>query len=244
MDINVNCLLCEENLSVGKTVNVKQKGLNTLIKSSERRKDGKSEKLGGLSSVIVHVSCRKDYTREDNIKAALKNITESEGSTISPTKGKLRSSITSFDFKNACFYCTEIIDAAFYEKEKKKEISKRVKVHRVQTVHVKGSILQAAEKRGDKWAREVNQRLEGISDLVAVEAVYHERCYINFFKKPTTRGKSGRPLVDDVTTAMEVIFDFIENSDDCQFSLSDLINLLKDYVPNELTIKKTKRKIR
>lgn len=59
MDINVNCLLCEENLSIGKTVNVKQKGLNTLIKSNERRKDGKSEKLRGLSSVILRVVLKR-----------------------------------------------------------------------------------------------------------------------------------------------------------------------------------------
>lgn len=119
MDINVNCLLCEKNLSVGKTVNVKQKGLNTVIKSNERRKDGISGKLRGLSSVILHVSCRKDYTRENNIKAALKKITESKGS---PIKGKLRSSIPSFDFKNACFYCMEVIDAVFYEKEKRRRL--------------------------------------------------------------------------------------------------------------------------
>lgn len=37
---------------------------------------------------------------------------------------------------------------------------------------------------------------------------------------------------------MEVIFHFIENIDDCQFSLSDLINRLKDYVPSELTVKR------
>lgn len=73
MDINVNCLLCEENFSVGKTVNMKQKGLNILMKSSEHRKDGISEKLRWLNSVIVHMSCRKSYTREDNIK---NNITE------------------------------------------------------------------------------------------------------------------------------------------------------------------------
>lgn len=168
----------------------------------------------------------------------MKNITESESSTNIQIKGKLSSSIPSFDFKNAYFYCTEVIDAAIYEKERKKETSKRVKVHRVQTLQIKGSILQAAEKRGDKWAGEVKQRLEDISDLVAVEAIYHERCYINFFKKPTTGGKSGHPLDNDVTTAMEVIFDFIENSDDCQFSLLDLIKLLKDYVLSELTIKR------
>lgn len=236
MDDAVKCLLCDKNLSVEKTVNVRKKGVDTIIKSSESRKDGKSEILKGLSSVVVHVSCRKEYTREDSIKAALKNITESEASTSSPIK--LRSSIPNFDFKKACLYCTEAIDEAFHEKEKKKEVSKRLKVHRVQTLQVRGSIIQAAERRGDKWAQEVLLRLKGISDLVAVEAIYHERCSVNFVKKPNIGPKVGRPHVSDVTSAMQVIFDFIENSDDCQFSMPDLINLLKNYVPSELTIKK------
>lgn len=46
------------------------------------------------------------------------------------------------------------------------------------------------------------------------------------------------PLVDDVTSALEVIFNFIKNSDECQFSLSKLMNLIKGYVPTEKTIKR------
>lgn len=126
--------------------------------------------------------------------------------------------------------------------EKKKEVNRRTKVHNVRSLFVKESVLQAANKRNDKWSREVASRIQIVADLVAAEALYHERCYINFFKDPATGKKGGRPPIDDIQTAMEVIYDFLEKSDDCQFALPDLINLIEGYVPDERTIKKKSKK--
>lgn len=110
------CFICENYISVGDTVIVKQKGLNT---SSEKREDGKLRKLEGLDSVTVHVLCRKEYTREDSIKATVKRRADSEKALIFSPK-KLRST-SSFNFQNACFYCAKIIDLDFYEREREKE---------------------------------------------------------------------------------------------------------------------------
>lgn len=165
--------------------------------------------------MTVHDSCIKEYTREHSIIASLKKQSANQAvPTTSPIKSKLRSSVPSFDFKSACFYCAEIIDSKFYEREKKKHVNKRNKVHNVRSLFVKESILQAARKRNDKWSREVTHRIETVADLLAVEALYHERCSINFFKDPATGKKGGRPPVDDVKTAMEVIYDFIEKGDE------------------------------
>ena len=70
MDMQNLCLICEEELSQGETVTV-TRGLETIINSSMRRKDEIAEKLEGLSSICVHVMCRKSYTRESNIAAAI-----------------------------------------------------------------------------------------------------------------------------------------------------------------------------
>lgn len=229
------CFICEKSLSIKEMITVKERELNSFRKASEQRGDGRKEKLEGRRAVTVHDSCRKEYTREHSIIASLKKQSANQAV---PTTSPIKSKLPSFDFKSACFYCAKIIDPKFYEREKKNHVNKRNKVHNVRSLFVKESVVQAARKRNDKWSREVTHRIETVADLVAVEALYHKGCSINFFKDPATGKKGGRPPVDDVKTAMEVIYDFIEKGDECQFALSDLISLIEGYVPDERTIKK------
>ena len=74
--------------------------------------------------------------------------------------------------------------------------------------------------RSDDAAKAVIARIEYEFDLVAAEAKYHNNCY-NIFLRPTTGYKVGRPEDDSVNLAMEEIFQYIENNDDCQFSLQE-----------------------
>ena len=39
------CFICKENLSEGETENIKDRGINSLRKSSSRKKDNKSVQL-------------------------------------------------------------------------------------------------------------------------------------------------------------------------------------------------------
>ena len=41
--------------------------------------------------------------------------------------------------------------------------------------------MKIAEARTDSLGAEVKGRLEGLSDLVSEEAVYHNRCYTNLY---------------------------------------------------------------
>ena len=84
------CVLCGKELLHHDAVTV-TRGVDTLINSSIRRNDDIAEKLQGLSSICVHQTCRKNYTRVSSIASVL---------TPSPKKCKtLRSSLSSFDFK-------------------------------------------------------------------------------------------------------------------------------------------------
>lgn len=47
---------------------VKEKGILGLVKASKERKDYKHESFRGLTSLLIHTSCRKNYTRADTIK--------------------------------------------------------------------------------------------------------------------------------------------------------------------------------
>lgn len=46
--------------------------------------------------------------------------------------------------------------------------------------------------------------------------------------RPNTGGKIGRPQSETINSAMEEIFNFIESSDDCQFSLDELKNVCQN----------------
>lgn len=98
-------------------------------------------------------------------------------------------------------------------------------------------LLEMAEIRNYYLGREVKKRIICVDDLVASEAQYHQTCYIHFFKTLSSSGKRGRPEVSDITSAMEIICSFMENSDECQFSLEELLNLVEGYKPNEKTVK-------
>ena len=64
------CFLCDEVLVPDESVTV-TRGIDTIRKSSEQRGDGIAKRLHGLSSIDVHIICRKNYTRQSSIKAVL-----------------------------------------------------------------------------------------------------------------------------------------------------------------------------
>ena len=94
--------------------------------------------------------------------------------------------------------------------------------------------MEAARARSDAIAEVVIARVEYEYDLVAAEAKYHHDIS---FLKPSTRGKVGRPKDEAVILAMEEIFTYIENSDDCQFTLNELSNVCKTATLDYRTIK-------
>jgi len=59
---------------------------------------------------------------------------------------------------------------------------------------------------------------------------------------PGTGEKKGRPLDNNINAAMENIFSYIENHEDCQFTLSELKQTLTDFKPDDKTIKKNSKK--
>lgn len=232
------CFICGGQLGNGETVTVKDKGFNSLRAYSERRKDGKFKELTGLNALTVHVACRKTYTRAQSVEADLKRsevVAESTPSTSSLVS--LRSKVPEFEFAKKCLFCAQDIPSDYLKKENKKPIDKRIPVYNVRTITVKDSILDAAEKRSDVWGQEVKDRIIHTADLVAADAQYHQPCFVSFFKPPKG-GKCANHPSDEVTDAMNKIFSFIESGDECQFTMTDLINSVTGYVPTERTIKK------
>jgi len=79
--------------------------------------------------------------------------------------------------------------------------------------------------RHDVLAKRVYRQIVNLTDLDTAHAVYYRTCYFSFMKNPARRKlKVGRPISVTVTEAMDQIFHYVENSEECQFSANTLMN--------------------
>ena len=108
MEANL-CVLCKHtgNDSCGKTVEVKR-GLNELIKCSISKRDDVQKFLKDKETVVVHVKCRKDYTRH------------SESVTKTVEDHKCHAARHAFDYKTQCIFCEKLISVDVKKFRKKK----------------------------------------------------------------------------------------------------------------------------
>lgn len=86
------------------------------------------------------------------------------------------------------------------------------------------------------------ERIQGF-DLQVVGAQYHQRCYSSFcLPNRPSKDIVGRPPTASVSSAMDPIFEYLEeNKDQCQFSLRELSSLVDDP-PSDATLKKNSKK--
>lgn len=104
------------------------------------------------------------------------------------------------------------------------------------TLSFKDSIIARADERDDNIAKTVKERIIFEHNLVAAKAKYHHECYLSFIK-PSAGGQADRSEDNNVTLAMEDIFLYIETND-CQFTITELKNVCRDFIPDEKTIMK------
>lgn len=119
------CFICEKTLSESDVVVVKERGVKTLLKSSELRGNRAHTRiLRTLSSVTVHGACQKNYINEKLIAAYCRKK-DNEPQVASTSR---RSSIPTFNFKAQCFLCTEEITPDFLNKQKKEDITHLIEI--------------------------------------------------------------------------------------------------------------------
>lgn len=228
------CFICGESLREGDVVLVKEKGVQTLRASSAALKNRDNEcLLRRVTEICVHSACQKRYNHPKVIAAAVKRgETDVKGRTT-------RGSSEQFIFRENCFLCGERITAEFIEAQKRKRPDKRNSVITVEKMTLNKTILQAAEKRGDEWGMKIKERLTEDTDLVALDARYHLFCQRQLYRPVTTPGGSrGHRDFSSIDEAMECIYAYLEtHGDECQFSLSQLIEEIKGEVPDRRTIK-------
>lgn len=221
-----NCFICKKSVSTGETVIV-DGGLQTLKDASYERDDGLIEFLNSVNVVTIHVQCRKEYTRKTSILAFKRHREENAaGSQPSPRKRRMGD----FNFQRLCFICCEIAEVDI-----KQPVKYRRKIKQVSTNYFKEYIIKKAELRNDRLGKIVKDRINSETDLIAADAKYHGTCLAKFTVAYVGR-KLGRPLDEKVRISMDEIFNYIENNDDCQFTLKQLEKVPEDFLPDSKTI--------
>lgn len=237
-----SCILCEKlgsssktNSDLGEIIKI-SRGVTTLRAASSERQDGLLPHLQ-TEFVYAHASCRQKYMNKKYIEIYKKKQNETS---CSPPKKKLRSStdLLNFDWEKNCVFCGQEADKA---KEAKLNKNRRRQISYINTATFSDSLVNFIAVQKNDYYREIHKRIAGITDLQTLEAKYHFDCY-NSIKNSINLinvEKKISPRIVMIDTAMEQIYKYIEENDDCQFTMQELKNVITtEHIPDEKTIRK------
>ncbi|XP_052758830.1 uncharacterized protein LOC128202453 [Galleria mellonella] len=242
------CEICLLNTSE-RLVLVTSKGKVGLKAASNERRDKLFSNMDNSKTVYVHHTCRSNYVHKGNIAASAKRAAVKNS--VSPTKKKLRRSGTSssvgsasdvsatlFDWDKNCFICDNEINTL---QEKKKASAMKKKTSKVQSLDFIQNLAKMLIIFKDDERREILKRIHSAENhVILTEGKYHEDCVLklkNEYKLFTRSSQT--PYFDKISEAMEEIYDFMLSSEECQFTMTQLIEAVQicDVIPHEDTIK-------
>jgi hypothetical protein len=206
------CVICrtctDERPSQVKT------GLTTLL--SQLQATGRCDVYNDIQMhkhpvVLLHLSCRRQLAYE----ALKSNRLNVEVRSNQPRR--TRSAAIPFSFTECCFLCGESVSRS---KDARKVASGSSFDDKIRKI--------VSERGQEAWAMEVHGRLSClVSDLFAVDAVYHKKCYVRFTvtNLPHTpkKKKLGRPTDLEALQAFTMLCDKLEL--ECENELYTLTEL-------------------
>ena len=197
------------------------KARSTIVEASRQREYGRDQYLSTVQPLIVHSSCRQNYTRKSSIKSHRKKLTTDSDNTETTGLRPTAMGSRQFDITKDCLICGENAD----ENRKKKGTLKDIdRVCRCETLPFIDKIRKHAEIRGDEIGGKVLCHLATTIDLPAAEARYHNRCCLNFFrpKKPCLGH------INEKKKAFSILCDILKDNSECQYSISDLEEIMEE----------------
>lgn len=120
-------------------------------------------------------------------------------------------------------------------RKRKKNKSQRQKIAYVNSTSFKENLISFVALQKNDSCREIHKRISGVMDLQSLGAKYHSHCYHSLKNAAQTHNaeKKVHPRILMVDIAMEKIYKYIEENDDCQFSIQELKNILStEYIPD------------
>lgn len=214
MDYSVKCFIYEKNLiGVKEGMTVKERGINSLRDCSLKIGDKKYKTLEGKTEIQVHEKCRTNYL-------LLSKKIDSESSRSSVSAQSTRSGSTEFAFDKFCLFC------------QKDYCSSSRKKHVVRSDDIRKMLLDIANQRNDSLGEAVKDVISHVHSLLEVKARYHLRCLNNFKVIPINKDDKEKSPLEQ---SLKYVFDYIENNSECQFTISELIKIMK-YQPTPRTL--------
>ena len=89
----------------------------------------------------------------------------------------------------------------------------------------KQHLLDIGENRGDAWGNDVALCIAGVSDHLAVDAQYHDRCY-NKYRKPVVKSDNSIPLMSNQALS-SVVNEMFRNRDQT-WTVSEIYDLYQN----------------
>lgn len=206
-----------ENFEFRCSENCKKKGIQTLFNKSKTYNDDKWKLLNKKNEICLHDRCYLDYS------TGLYKLPESVDSPLSGRSSRAIST-DSFDFKSLCLFCQK--SYAKFSGEK----------HVIASESMKNKLLEIAEERNDDLAANVITVIGTVPSLVDVQARYHTNCFKKFVYIP--RASSSSDIPDQrVNNAMQLIYNYIENHEECQFSMEEIQTVGKNELSDKTILK-------
>ena len=141
-----------------------------------------------------------------------------------PSATTLGPALLHLNIKNVAFFCGKYAEIRGKRSQK---------VWQVKNLQFKENIIRICSGRVDTWSAEVRGRVEYITDLTAVGALYHQECSINFRTKrkvplcfsmqDSKRSRAGRPLDEEKVTGFLKVAQYLKENDGEQLTINDLI---------------------
>ena len=201
------------------------KGRQTLAQISKNKHDDLHEKFLTASTLTFHKTCRIKYYRNTSKRiASSDNLDDKQDTPCKRQKANHSRSITNtFDFKKHCMFCGKLASI-----DKKNPNRKNNIIHLVEYLTYREIVLVRAKARGDDLGATVEHRMLNTEDLVAAEARYHNSCRKSFFRDVEYTKKS-----DLKKYAFENLSNFLLENTECQYSLSELTDIMVSFVDDD-----------
>ena len=210
-----------------------------MICSKDRGHNQLHEYLSEEANVAnVHQKCYLKYTSKRRLDQQSRQ-TDAQDTETQPKL--LRSSVGGFIWKTDCFICgkSAIVDDRHPGK---------VQISCASTTKVHESVRHMCNTRikqlQDPWALLVVGRMDTSGGVSAADAVYHKECYHQFMYIPTG-APAGRPVDEEMTVALNQLFDVLDNTDCELYTLYELREQLQRFVGYDdvYHVKTLKRKL-
>lgn len=120
-------------------------------------------------------------------------------------------------FKHHCLFCTE--EVVFPNLKSPK--NRRRFFNRVEEREIAESILAKCVERNDELGEAVKYLVMYVCKLDCRRGSIHTDCYANF-RCIKTYDKEGRPLLEKYDAGLKLLFHYIENNDECQYTFPEL----------------------